>query len=55
MQNSHKCHLSCSGAVYMQVSLAISNKILCCFGAICNLEISDFTEGCCVRGFPVHC
>jgi hypothetical protein len=44
MQNSHKCHMSCSRAVYMQVILAISNEILRCFDIICIQEISESTE-----------
>lgn len=45
MQNSHKCYMSCSGAVYMQVTLAIPNETLSWFDIICNLEISESTEG----------
>ena len=45
MQNSHKCYMSCSGAVYMQVILAILNKSLSWYDIICNFEISEFTEG----------
>ena len=47
MQNSHKRHMPCSGAIHMQVISAIYDE------SLLSTEFIVFTDGCCARGIPI--